>query len=114
MSTRNKKLRHDTITILLHWQWCKIYRFDMLEKYYDHFVEKEMRVLKNDKVKILWDFSIQTETKINHKKAGLILLQKKNICYIVDVVWLFDPQIEKKEKDMVKSYTDLKYEILKM
>ena len=30
---------------------------------YEHFVDEEMRVLENDKVKILWDFSIQTENE---------------------------------------------------
>ena len=44
----------------------------------------------------------------------LILLEKKQICYIVDVACPFDPQIEKREMDEVKDYTDLKYEILKM
>ena len=43
-----KNLRHDKITALLHWQWCKTYGFEMHEKYYEHFFEKEMRVLKND------------------------------------------------------------------
>ena len=34
-----------------------------------------MRVLENDKVKILWGFSIQTETKIDHNKP--VFLKKK-------------------------------------
>ena len=56
-----------------------------------------------------------TETKIDHNKPDLLLLEKKEkIGYIVDVACPFDPQIEKKEKDKVKNYTDLKYEILKM
>ena len=81
-----------------------------VQKYYEHFVEEEMRVLEN-KVKILWDFSIQTETNIRHK-SDLILLEKKQICCIVDIACTSDPQIKEKEKDKVKNYTDLKYEIL--
>ena len=74
-----------------------------------------MRVLENDKVKILWDFSIQRQTKLDHNKLSLILFEKKEeICYIVDVACPFDSRIEKKEKKWVKSYTDLKYEILKI
>ena len=45
--------------------------------------------------------------------SDLILLEKKQICYIVDVACPFDPQIEK-EMDKEKDYTNLKYEILKM
>ena len=37
------------------------HRFDTHEKYYEHFVEMEMKVLEKDKVKILWNFSIQTD-----------------------------------------------------
>ena len=108
-----KKLRHDKVVIFLHWRMT--YGFEGNEKYYKYFVEKEMRVLENDKVKILRDFSIQTETKTDHNKPDLILLEKKEkICYIVDVACPFDPRIEKKRKDKVKSHGDLKYEILKM
>ena len=41
-----------------HWQWCMIYGFEMCEKYYEHFVGKEMSILENDGVKILRGFSI--------------------------------------------------------
>ena len=34
--------------------------FETHEKYYGHFVEKEMRVLENDRVNIFKGFSIQT------------------------------------------------------
>ena len=108
-----KKLRHDKVTALLHWQWCKTYGFETHEKYYEHFVEKEMRLLENERVKILWDFSIQRATKIGRNKQDVILLEKKEkICYIVDVACPFDQRIEKKEKNKVKNYTDLKYEML--
>ena len=56
-----KKLRHDKVTALLQWQLCKTYGFEIHVEYYEHFVENKMRVLENDRVKILWDFSIQTD-----------------------------------------------------
>ena len=68
-----KKLRHDKVAVLLHWQWCITYGFKMLKKYYEHFTEKEMRLLENDNVKIMWDVSVQTEIKIDHNKPDLIL-----------------------------------------
>ena len=58
---------------------------------------------------------LSTETKIDHNKPNLILLEsKEKICYIVDVVCPFDPRIEKEAKDKVKNNTELKHEILKM
>ena len=60
-------------------------------------VEQEMTVLEKDEVKILWNFSIQTELKIYHNKPDLIFLEKKEkICSIVDVSSPFEPQTEKK------------------
>ena len=43
-----------------------------------------------------------------------MLGKKEKIRYIVPVACPFDPRIEKKEKDKVKNYTDIKYEILKI
>ena len=48
MQNKWKKLRHDKVAALLYWQRCKTYEFQTHEKYYKHFVEKEIRVLAND------------------------------------------------------------------
>ena len=97
-----KKLRHDKVTALLHCQWWKTYGFRSYG-----FMDYGVR--------ILWEFSIQTETKIDNNKSDIVLLEKKDsICYIVDVACSIDPRIEKKEKDKLKGYTDLKYGIINM
>ena len=51
------------------------------------------------------------QMKIEHNKPDLILLVDSSI---VDFACPFDPRIEKKEKDQIKNYTDLKYEISKI
>ena len=43
-----KKLRQDKVVALLHELWCKTSGFETHEKYYEHFIEKEMRELEND------------------------------------------------------------------
>ena len=86
-----KKARHDKVAAILHWQMCQIYGFPTTGKSYEHFVDKEIAVLENEKVKLLWDFSIQTEIKIDHNKPDLVLLHKKRrTCYIIDVACPFD------------------------
>ena len=40
-------------------------------------VGKESRVLENDDVKILWDFTIQTEKTLEYNKPDLVILNKK-------------------------------------
>ena len=66
-------------------------------------------------MKILWDFSIQTEQKIEHNRLDITVIDKKEkLCFVIDVACPFDTRIQKKEKEKVDAYTDLKYEILKV
>eukprot|EP00795_Rhopilema_esculentum_P013890 gene13890-biopygen3805 len=109
-----KKARHDKVAAILHWQMCQKYGFPTTAKSYEHFVDKEMAVLENEEVKLLWDFSIQAEISIDHNKPDLVLLDKKGrTCYIIDVACPFDTRVEKKEKEKFEHYTDLEYELLK-
>lgn len=68
------KFWHDKGAPLLHWHWCKTYGFQTNKKYYEKFVEKNNDSIRNDKAKNLWDFSIQTEGKIDHNKPDFTLL----------------------------------------
>ena len=109
-----KKCRHDKIAAIIHWNYCKKFGFACTEKYYEHFVETKMKVLENDEVKLLWDFSIQTEKRIEHNKPDIVVLDKKQkSCLIIDVACPFDTRIKKKEQEKIEYYNDLKYEILK-
>ena len=109
-----KKLRHDKVAAILHWELCKKYGFALSGKSYEHFVDKERKVLENDRAKLLWDWSVQTDVKLDHNKPDLILLVKETkTCYIIDVACPFDTRIDKKEDEKNKHYNDLKYEIKK-
>ena len=68
-----KKCRHDKIAALIHWKYCKKFGFVCTEKSYGHFVEKNTKVLENDEVKLLWDFSIQTERRIEHNEPDIVV-----------------------------------------
>ena len=72
-----KKARHDKVPAIMHWQMCQKYGFPTTAKIYEHFVDKEMAVLENDKVKLLWEFSIQTEMKLDYNKPDLVLLDRE-------------------------------------
>ena len=84
-------------------------------KSYQHFVSKDNCVLENDEVNILWDFSIQPEEKIEHNRPEITVIDKKEkLCFVIEVACLFYTRIQKKEKEKVDAYTDLKYEILEV
>ena len=72
-----KKVRHDKIAAAIHWHLCKKYGFPVWEKSYQDFVSKDNCVLENDEVKIPWDFSIQTEQKIEHNTPDITVIDKK-------------------------------------
>ena len=86
-----EKARHDTAAASLSWQMYQKYGFPTTAKSYEHFVDKEMAVLENEKVEQLWNFSIQTEIIIDYNKPDLVLLDKKGrTCCIIDVACPFD------------------------
>ena len=46
-----KKTRHEKVAALLNWRWCKAHGFKTHEKYYEHFLEKKIKILEIDKGK---------------------------------------------------------------
>ena len=47
------------------------------KKSYEHVITKEMRVLENDEVKVLWDFPIQTAEKLEHNRPDIAIVKKR-------------------------------------
>jgi len=81
---------------------------------YEYIVQKELQVLENKRIKLLWDFPIQTEAKIDHNRPDIVLVENsEKKCLLIDNVCPFDTKIGKKETEKEDKYTDLKYEILK-
>ena len=73
---------------MIHWLLCKRIGFQQQEKWYEHVPE---RVLDKDGVKILWDFSIQTDHEIEYNKPDMVVHdKKKRECVIINVACPFD------------------------
>ena len=101
--------RHDRVGVVIHWVMCQRFGFPFANKWYDHTPE---RVLQNEDVKILWDFSIQTDHKLDHNKPDISILDKrKRECHIIDVACPFDTRVKEKEREKIEKYQDLKREI---
>ena len=68
-----------------------------------------LKVIKNDEVKILWDFNIQTGHVIEHRRPDIVLIKKKTKkMYIVDIAVPGDTRIKSREQDKVLAYQELK------
>ena len=104
--------RHDRVGVVIHWVMCQRFGFPAGNNWYDHTPD---RVLENEVVKILWDFSIQTDHKLDHNKPDIVILDKsKRECHIIDVACPFDTRVKEKELEKVEIYQDLKREIGRM
>ena len=57
----------------VHWDLCEKLGFDRDEKYYNH---EPQPVYKSTNNKLLWDFKIQTDNKIEYNKPEIVVLDK--------------------------------------
>ena len=53
---------------------CKRYRFSNAAKCYDHTQEK---IIENENLKILWDFSAQTSHSLEYNKPDILNVDRK-------------------------------------
>ena len=67
------KKRHDKVAQLIHWNLCKKYELDHARNWYAHTAEK---LMENEKVKVLWDFTIQTDDLIQARRPAIIVMDK--------------------------------------
>ena len=58
---------------------------------------------KNDNVKILWVFSVQTDHKLEHNKPDILIVVKQTReCNIIDVACSFNTGMKEKEQEKVE------------
>ena len=97
-------------------RWCRWFTgtlvfgklgYDTDEKYYNH---EPQSVYESTDNKLLWDFKIQTDNKIEHNKPDILVLDKIEWkCLIIGVPCLFNTLVKEKEK--IENYQDLKWEL---
>ena len=68
------------IRLLLPFTGNSVRSMDLsMRKKYNHDIDKESRVLENEEVKILWDFTIHTEKKLEYNTSDLAILAKNTV-----------------------------------
>ena len=103
------KHRHDKVAAAVHWSIFKKHGLPHTEKWYDHRAEP---VIENEKVKLLWDFNVQTDKVIEARRPDLILENKETSeCQIIDIAIPGDTRVVKKEEEKVDKYKELAFEI---
>ena len=96
---------------MIHWELFKILKFDHMTKWYIHNPES---VLRDETLKILWDFEIQIDHLISARRPDLVIgIKKKITCRIVEFAVPADHRIKLKEKEKRDKYLDLARELKK-
>ena len=87
----------DNVARGVHWDICKHFEIECGEKWYERNLET---VIKNEKAKILWDFTIQTDKKLPHNRPDIVVVNKMNMtCHTIDVAYPGDSRIAMKEEE---------------
>ena len=112
LAQKDYKRRHDKVCLNLHWNLCKKYGISVEERWYHH---KPEAVIENQIVKLLWDFNIQTDRKIEHRRPDIVVVDKQvNKCFIVDVANPGDQNLIKKKFEKLDNYAELRLEIARI
>ena len=73
------------------------------------------KVLWKTRVKILWDFDIQTDHVIQHRRPDIVIVYKKERkCQLIDIAIPGERRVELKEHEKVDNYNKLKREVKKI
>ena len=96
VAQKEYKRRHDKVCLNLHWSLCRNFGYNAAEEWYNHVPGKVLN--ETGKPKILWDFDIQTDRIIEHRRQDIIVHDiEKGECLIIDVAIPADKNIADKE-----------------
>ena len=100
---------HDNLGEIVYWKLARKCSFNAG----DDCCEDELESFSENKdYKILWSFSIQTGHVLKTQRQDLVAVDKKRRTFkIIDFVVLGDSGIDKKEKDKIEKYQDLRREL---
>ena len=71
LAQKEYKRRHDKVACFIHWLLCKKYDLEHTDKCYQHQLAP---VVENKRYKLLWDFSIQTDRVIEHRRPDIVIV----------------------------------------
>ena len=109
MAQREYKRRHDWVGRRVHWDVCKKYGIVVNDKWCQH---EPGSVIENDKCKILWDFTVQTDHIIQARRPDMIVIDKEtNKAQVIDFAIPYDSRVDSKEMEKIEKYQDLVREL---
>ena len=96
----------------MHWELCRKNDLQHGKNWYEH---NPQSVIENNKYKIFWDFTIQTDHYITTRRPDILVVDKNNkTCKLIDVACPGDKRVKEKEDEKIAKYQDLAREIRKI
>ena len=91
LAQKERKQRNDNIARIVHLELCQKFGLVGEVKWYNH---KPASAVENDRVKILWDFDIQTDYVIQRRRPGIVDIVVIVECHLIDIAVPGDKRIE--------------------
>ena len=108
LAQKEYKKRHDNVCRYIHWKLSEKQDFQRAQQWYEHEPDG---VIENKEYKILWEFTIQCDTKIE----DIVLIDKtKKEVKIVKSTIPEDERVNEREVGKIEKYKALKDEIERM
>ena len=109
LASSEYKDRHNKAASIVHWRMCQKYGIDVHRQWYRHEL---LSVVKNERVKILWDVNIYTDKLIHARRPDIVVVDKSaRKVTLIDMTIPADKNILEKEKEKVVKYQDLRIEL---
>ena len=106
------KGRHDNVARYIRWQLGGKCELERANNWYE---QKPEGVVESKNFKILWDFTIQCDWKIEARRPDIIFVDKKEReIVIIHVAIPCDDRVKDKELEKLEKYQLLKDEIAKL
>ena len=87
-----KGWRHDKVAQIVHWKLCQKLGLGHGDRCYNHKIDSA--IVTND-FRLLWDFPIQTDYRLEHNRPSIVLENKKDrSCLLIDIACPSDTRIE--------------------
>ena len=95
------KGRHDNVARYIHWQLCGKCGSERTNSWY----EQKPEGVESENVKILWDFTVQCDRKIEARRPDIVFIDKKEReVVIIDVAIPGDDRVKDKELEKLNKY----------
>ena len=112
LAQKEYKRRHDKVACFIHWLLCKKYDLEHTDKWYQH---QPAPVVETKRYKLLWDFSIQIDRVIEHRRPDIIIVDwEEKECFTIAVAIPADQNIADKEWEKISKYSELKLEVIRL